>query len=55
MVYLAWVIFIVGMCVELAGLLGFGLGIALIGALITLVGGVLWGLCPPKSTTTRQS
>ncbi|MBV1790659.1 hypothetical protein KQ940_21570 [Marinobacterium sp. D7] len=50
MSYIAWIIAIVGMCIELAGLLGFGLSWTLSGALLTVVGGILWGLIPPKST-----
>ncbi|GGC01404.1 hypothetical protein GCM10011352_29460 [Marinobacterium zhoushanense] len=49
MIYIAWIIAIVGMCIELAGMLGMGMGWTLSGAIITVVGGVLWGLCPPKS------
>jgi len=49
MICVAWIIALVGMCVELAGMLGLGWSWTLTGAVLTILGGVLWGLFPPKS------
>ncbi|MBY4676973.1 hypothetical protein [Marinobacterium arenosum] len=50
MVYLAWIIAILGMCFELAGLLGAGMGWTWGGILMVLAGGILWGLAGSASS-----
>lgn len=49
MIYLTSLLFIVGLCVVLAGLLGLGWSWFFTGAALTLVGGLLWGLSPPAT------
>lgn len=44
MIHLTLLLVVVGLAVELAGLLGTGLSWFFTGAALTLVGGVLWGL-----------
>lgn len=44
MVYLSYIIFTLGMCFELAGLLGAGPAWTWGGILMVLAGGILWGL-----------
>lgn len=44
MIHLTLLLVVVGLAVELAGLLGTGLSWFFTGAALTLVGGLLWGL-----------
>jgi len=44
MIYLTILLAVVGLAVELAGMLGAGWSWIFTGAALTLVGGVLWGL-----------
>lgn len=48
MSFLIALLFIAGMCIEFAGMLGMGWSWILGGALITLTGGIVWGLTPPS-------
>ncbi len=48
MIYLSYILFVLGMCVELAGLLGAGWSYTAAGIILVLAGGILWGLCAPK-------
>jgi len=53
MLFLSIALFIVGMCIELAGLLGAGMTYTWIGIVVTMLGGIIWGLMPSKGTTTE--
>lgn len=52
--FLSYLLFFVGMAVTLCGMLGAGLMYTLIGIVLTLAGGILWGLTPPKDQSGRM-
>jgi len=50
MVVFSIVLMIIGMCLELAGLLGAGMDWTWIGIILTLAGGIAWGLARKDSS-----
>ena len=49
MIYLTALLFLAGLGIEFAGILGMGWSWIIGGAVITLIGGVLWGIAPRSS------
>ncbi len=51
MIYLTALLFLAGLGIAFTGMLGMGWSWIIGGAIITLVGGVLWGIAPPVGGT----